>query len=65
MVDRLGTTDRILRGAVGAPADVLVHVVDDPERALRKDLRCGRLGHSDATLYILYRESLMKYTGWC
>jgi hypothetical protein len=23
----------------------------------------GRQGHSDATLYILYRESLMIYTG--
>jgi hypothetical protein len=27
--------------------------------------RRGRLSDSDATLYILYRESLMKYTGWC
>jgi hypothetical protein len=26
--------------------------------------RRGRWSHSDATLYILYRESLMKYTGW-
>ena len=27
--------------------------------------RRGRRSHSDAALYILYEQSLMKYTGWC
>ena len=31
----------------------------------RRHLHVGDQSHCDVTLYMLYGESLMEYTGWC